>query len=1084
MQYPRYPDPKIDNVKPSNYNGKQPVSRLIELAKEFQALGLYPVPKKAGDKIAHWKFWMKKNEHIPLEPTEENLNTWLPRSDIDGLILAVGKSLNGRLAVLDLDPAGDHLAAETTYNEIQRLSPTGFVITTPSNGLHLYYRLPEGVEPLKPTTRVHWQNLDIRAKNSLIGLPGSFQQYTEKADKKGVHYGHVGYYRRLVDVEGANYSQIPTMSMELYTLLWKAQNPDRPQGSTAQAGSYEASAAALARIEAHLARPIEEQEKLTLELLEWVLKDWENETYDKWLQMWMAAYHASSGSHVIRDYIASSDKLWHGRPQSEVRNFISAWDSHDPKPDGYTVASLMFMARAAGWLATTGMEIPSGLVEHIDVRYISDWTRTLQTIPSRVLLQSQTGSGKTYNIRYLYDALGKPKTVIFVPSIKLAMELAATLRNEQSLPATLYIDPQSGRTKEAEVLKNADILVTTLQTFAMKVWKTGTGMAEYGLVYFEESDQLFQQFAKGGGRSIYASHVSDEEARVGFAVIRDAFLNAGNVWCVDATMTQVTYQIADATRGKNELRVVKNTQVSSKSEVQFLRTKGEAYQVLLRALLANRSVVVVADTAQVAKEAVETMEKLGALKDKKYVLITSHTERSREVHKFMADVNGLAPSYDLVAYNSVMASGVSITSTTPDVIVQFSHYLTPRVNLQLLNRYRKQSEVYCYYAEGENLYTADAKTLLSEAYRRAGIEAMLINIPLAERTVDASLRSRIAAMSVGDEYMQRRSAKEFYSSLLEGDGRTVRPADPFPVSGAIAHAAKRVRELQQEERDYLRNSWPETRPINRENPADPEMTDIQVAQGEIHARILKLLGGNVPDEDPAEIYDTVFAFAPTSAALTSFLSQGKALRQAEVYLADEGRAITTLVNNVTLIKVLANLHHLFKDVTDTITTSDVVPKADAFMAAMVGSQSEYDAVINRQNQKFKEVYDRSDNNSDRSIDFAKILLARIGLRLRVERGSRSGGKTEWIAKISNAESALKYVSWLSKSLGTEGSTYPQIPFGSAGINQSIQQRQRHMEIFRGMSPQQQAQVMKVLNDEKTTDFQTAVETVLDGMSAF
>ena len=232
MNYPAYPSPKTDNVMPEGYNGKAHVADLMKVAAELQALGLYPVPKRAGDKIAHWKFWMKKDGHVPLEPTEENLAEYLPHSDIDGLILAVGKSLGGRLVVLDIDPSGDHSHAEDTYHQIQTLSPTGYVVATPSNGLHLYYRLPDGVPTLKPTTRTYWDNLDIRAKNSLIGLQGSFQQYGEdKAAKKGVAVNHVGYYRRLRD-EHSNYAVIPVMAQELYDKLWNAQNPVKPTSPT------------------------------------------------------------------------------------------------------------------------------------------------------------------------------------------------------------------------------------------------------------------------------------------------------------------------------------------------------------------------------------------------------------------------------------------------------------------------------------------------------------------------------------------------------------------------------------------------------------------------------------------------------------------------------------------------------------------------------------------------------------------------------------------------------------------------------------------------------------------------------------
>jgi len=1061
----------LDNVKPDGFNGKASVETLLKLASGFQTAGLYPVPKRAGDKIAHWKFWMKRDGHVPLEVNDENLREYLPHSDIDGLILAVGKSANSRLVVLDIDPAGDHASGRDTYVAIQALSPTNYVVATPSNGLHLYYILPDEVPTLKPTTKVHWQNLDIRAKNSLIGLPGSFQQYTDKAEKKGVAYGHVGYYRRLHD---GDYSHIPVMGMALYQVLWQAQNPVHPTAPTEiGAHNYEKTPDALARLEAHMKRPLVEREKLVLELLSYILPKWENKTYDQWMQMWMAAWHGSDGSSVVRDYIGSNPVVWAGRKHSEVSSFNDSWDSHRPLTDGYTVASLMYLARQEGWLQTTGLEIPARAMTQIDVQYIQDWTASQEVLPDRVLVMSQTGSGKTFNIKYLYERLGEPKSVIFVPTTKLAIELAQTLKTEHHLPVTLYIDQTTGRTKDADTLTKAKILVTTLQTFGNKVHKTIT-MDKYGLVYFEESDQLFQQFARGGGSGsgFYTSHVKDIEARAGFAVIRDAFENSGNVWCVDATMTQVTQYVAEQMKGTHDITIIHNKRVAKKAPVHLLNEKGEAYQIVLSSLLAGKKVVVACDTAQAAEEVVSTMEVLGALKDKSSLLITSHTERNRDVHEFMANVNEGAKKYDLLAYNSVMASGVSITSVNPDVIVQIANYLTPRVNLQLLNRYRQQTEVYVFYQQAEALYDADVVSVLGEALRRAGIEASLINMPLAERTPDAQVRSHVAAMSVADESMQRRSVRDFYVSLLQRDGREVQDADPVSQSSLVNYALKSVRAVKKEMKEELKHTWPETRPINRDDPADPDMTDIEVAQGEIHATIEATLFGNIPtDTDPVEIYETVQSFRGASAALSAFVRQGDTLKTAESYLADEARAITTLANNITLIQVMTTVHYLFPSITDKLTDEQLDERAPAFMRMMASQKENYDAVINSPKQKWDVVYARTETDAERAVDFSKILLARVGLKQKSVRGTRDGTR---VYLIENAKQAMQFLKW----------RYPNedlnIEFADNPIRKLIEARGNHIKMFQAMSQSQQQKVMRILNDEKTTDFPTAVETVIMG----
>lgn len=1075
MTYPAYPAPAPDNVKPDGFNGKLKVDRLIELTQEYQALGLYPLPKKTGKKVAHWQFWMKRDGHVPLDVTEENLRAYLPRNDIDGLILAVGRSNSGRLVVLDLDPAGDHESARATYDAVQLLSPTGYVVATPSNGLHLYYLLPPEVPALKPTTKVHWQNLDVRCKNSMAALPGSFQQYTDEAEHKGVAHGHVGYYRRLVGDPNADYTSIPVMATQLYDILWNAQNPVKP--TTPEefgAHNYERTDEAAHRIEAHLKKPLKDRERLVLECLGWVLPNWKGKTYDQWLQVWMAAHHGSTGSVVVRDYIASHPSVWGGRPAAEVDAFGSTWDAHTPLDNGYTVASLMYLARQEGWLQTTGLELPPSIVTDIDVKYIQEWTAAQEVLPSRVLVKSQTGSGKTYNISYLWKRLGKPKSVIFVPTTKLAIELANTLKNEHKMPVTLYIDTEIGRTREAKDLIDAKVLVTTLQTFGNKVHKE-VPMGKYGLVYFEESDQLFQQFARGGGGA-YSSHVKDNEARAGYEVMHDAFENSANVWCVDATMTQVTYYVAKAyTPEGTAITVVQNSRIAEKSAVQMLSERGEAYQVVLAALLRDEKVVVVADTAQAAEEMVETMANLGVLAGKNSLLITSHTERNTQVHRFMEDVNVGAAAYDLVAYNTVMASGVSITAVKPDVIVQICSYLTPRVNLQLLNRYRQQGKVYIFFQQAESLYMDGDKEVLLEAYRRAGLEAELMNMPLVERTKDARVREVVASYSIGDETLQRRDAATFYAGLLEEDGRVVTTAEPMATSTIIDHSLKAVRAIKKEQKDELRHSWIDTRPINRDDPADADMSDSEVAQGEIHEKISSVLHGHIPDDtDPAVIYDVVHEFVGTSSALSAFILQGEALRTAETYLADDGRAITTLANHITLIQVLTTVHILYPTLKDTLLPFDLEQRASAFMSILAGQREQYDAVINRSSQKYQLIYDKSDNDEDRAIDFVKIILARIGLKQRHAKYSRSGGDQQYKYEIENADNALRFLTW----------RYPDrdisVEFSDAPIRAIIDARGSHIKVFQAMTGDQQSKVMKILNTESSTDFPTAVETVLMG----
>jgi hypothetical protein len=420
------------------------------------------------------------------------------------------------------------------------------------------------------------------------------------------------------------------------------------------------------------------------------LADWDyNADYDEWRQLWMASHHGSSGSHKIRDILLLHTNVQWSDGSAGRQQFLETWQNHEHKSDGYTIASLFYLARQAGWMLKTGLEIPDERVEEINVKYIKDWVDTQEGIPTRLLLQSQTGSGKTYNIKTLWVRLGKPKTVIFVPTKKLAIELSQTLINEHDVPAISYRDTTTAEVLTKKELLEARVLVTTLQTFGSKV---SPKMEGYGLVYIEESDQLLQQFS-AGGNAYDASHVTDKQARQGFAVLRDAYEKSGVVWAVDAGLSKVTLTIAED-MCEGIVRVVRNTRVSIKAPVEIVENLNAAYQKVLEALLTKNKVVFVADTAREAESVEEIMRMTGALKGKKSIVITRNTENNPRVRKFMKDVNKEAAKYDLVSYNTVMASGVSIDKVVPDVVVQVCTYLPPRVNLQLLNRYREQKQVY------------------------------------------------------------------------------------------------------------------------------------------------------------------------------------------------------------------------------------------------------------------------------------------------------------------------------------------------------------------------------------------------------
>lgn len=1034
MNYPQYPKSRS---RITHSNTKKTSGELLQDFKTLSQLNLFVLPKRKTGKLPVMR-WQKLT--TPL--TEEQAVSFQQRDDVSGWVVLTGSRSNN-LYVVDIDPAVVESSPEFVYNFIQKMSTTSFVLQTPANGVHLYYKIPSNLKMLRNRTNVI-PGVDGRGEGGLVVSLGGFNLYEGKnAEHKGVSDGHEADYRMLVD---GNYTKIPEMSSELYDWLDISKRKIAGSGDAEQSNEK--------RAYDHFKQSVSRREQVVIECLDAIFNKWGNSlSYDEWVQVWMSAHHGSN-SLVVRDFILNHPSLVWSDGDDGKEHFIKVWATHKTRKGGYTVKSLFWFARKAGWLGYTGYEIPKTRMTSINVQYISDWTSTLETIPKRCLLISQTGSGKTGNIKTLFYRLGQPKTVIFVPSIKLATELASTL-SRSGLPVTLYRDPITGKTRDGRTLQQAKVLVTTLQTFIYKVYGAGVSLDEYGLVYIEESDTLFSQFSRGGG-GFWASHVSEHEARSGVHALRDAFEKSEVVWCVDATATQVTLSFMETT-SEEPVIVVYNERIKHKAPVHFLNSKAEAHQTVLSALLKDNKVVVATDTAIAAEEVAENMMSLGVITEKECIVITKRHANQRRVKEFMLDVNKNANKYKLVVYNSVMGSGVSITEIVPDVIVQIATYLPPRMNLQILNRYRRQKEVYCYYKHKEIIYTHTKESLLEEAKLRVDTETHLIHLPTIHRTDNAKLRAHVGAISIADEKAQSRSPVIFYGHLLSEDGRQV-DFQEVSASDALKINLDNIKDLLQDKASQIAANWHTVRPITKNNPADKDMSDYEIALGTAHGELLAVLK-TLPDlnvYDPSYVYKVVRRLRKYFLPLTALVFPTDAVKRAESFLLDGDKSILSIRPNILLINVLSKVAFLYKKGLTEVLTPDIIEnRASIFVRELLLVKDQYDLLV-KNTQKFDKIYDTNDICTS-AIRFAKILLAKAGLKQRQIRSSRKS------YHIANFQEVKDFLEWrFGGNIGLQFSALPKLHTETTG------------EVFNSFTEEQRQEVMKLL---KEVDFSKAVNIV-------
>lgn len=919
--------------------------------------GCEVIPRLKDSKLPHPDWWSKDRKPIADALTYQAAQT------VEGWCVKTGN-----IFVLDIDPHSLEQPLEETLEFLQKLSPTKFIIATPSGGYHLYYKVPEGVYLTNKTPPL--KGVDARGHGGYVVSLGS--KITYGANNKGLPVGFTGEYKT---VEYGEYTTIPYLTKNLLNWLeTKKLEVDARKNVNSRI------------VAKHYEHSIEEREHVVLECLSYILKDWGVREYEQWLQMWMSAYDGAN-TDTVRDYIYNHEGVYWADGEKGKQKFLKDWENHKPREGGYTVASLFWLAKKAGWLVRTNHEIPEDRVIHLNTRYISD--AALEG--NRVILISQTGTGKTRNIVNLWHKLNKPKTVIFVPTTKLAIELHSTLV-QQGIPAVLYYDTVAKKPKPKVDLIAADFLVTTLQSFATKV---DTSMSEYGLVYIEESDQLLSAFSRGGG-GLYSSQVREKEARKGFKVLQDALLNSGTVWAVDATATMLTVTLFDEICIQ-PVTIYKNDYVLPKANVIFLEDKHQALQAAIDYAAQGKRVAVVCDTARQAAMAHYILTDYGF----DSLLVIKDTEHNPEVISFLQDVNSL--KHQIICYNSVMGSGVSIDKIHVDVVVQFCGYLSPRSNLQLLNRFRSQGVVYCYYTHRENYYVPTVEDLEKFFDLRLKSESVVLGIDSRPRTTLAELRTKMASISVSDVGQQKRNPKIFYTRLLELDGRKIM-GDEVLVSEGLLIKIKNAIERNKELREWVRHTWHEYPPLTVDDVVPPKITEGELACRLAHGRILQTMPYLPKIFDSAEVYDVYEMFLSVGVYMKALLPEDASyLAKAAATILDVDKSKASITPLSSYRELLRGVSLIFEDLATPVSGNKV--PVTTFLAWIEANKDIYDAVMPRYEDKFKHVYNPQEPLST-VMRFSKNILKVFGLKQR----AKSWGNTLRYY-IANYKEACLYAKW-------------------------------------------------------------------------
>jgi hypothetical protein len=565
----------------------------------------------------------------------------------------------------------------------------------------------------------------------------------------------------------------------------------------------------------HAKQPLLLQEQVTLEALNYILDTLDNDRldYEDWLQLWTSAHHGANTEAVAQTFINSKGIYWYD--DSEKQNFLNTFRKHHLRENAsnYTVASLFWLAKKRGWLSQSPYDILIQETQPFYADHITQWVEQTP-LPHQFLLMSQTGTGKTEAIATLWKKWGSLKTVVFSPSIKLSQELASHL-GYFGIKTRCYFDETEGKSHDTAYVSDTDaydVLVITLQSF-IRHFRHQPYTQLFQMFVFEECDQLFSQFVLGG-HSFYGNHISDKQAHYGLKIIQQILQKGQYVVGLDATMTKNTIDLVRTLKGAS-IPCYQNTYTHKKAMVAIVPNIESIFALAMQHHHQRQRLVFAVDTAKMAKTIHDMLNMF--MPEARKLLIIRETGILPEVNAFIKNPNAEALQYDVIIYNTAIASGVSVQSVQADALFQVCTYLTPRVHLQLLNRFRQQGQVYLFYGIHDDLYSY---VLPDADYIREGFE---LELKLADLSNEYALREYIARVRqtfsnrvIQDMRFQKRSPLHYYKQLLEKDGRRISYFYPDTALSEIHEHyemyRKALRHKNKMLRDFLREHWHDYEP--------------------------------------------------------------------------------------------------------------------------------------------------------------------------------------------------------------------------------------------------------------------------------
>lgn len=965
---PEFPNP-VQGLEGNAYP-KHDMGRLIEYYDLLSKAGCFVVAKRRTEKypVGNWK-------QLRLE-TYKRSQALIDqrRADVSGWCVITGY---GRVHVLDLDVkaicdgGNDPL---NVYAELQRLSPTAFVLATPANGVHLYYRIPEGLELLTNAHTPGIQGVDARGMGGQVVSLGGFNHYKNTEDepdychRKGVPEGHTLDYALLDD---GDYSQIPEMTAELYALLTRDKEKTVSVSETPNGVQYNANIETIARQlreKAYQPMPIRETD---------AKKRTAREAWAAFSRMFslpgtrldrnqfigvLLSAKALDPSPEMLQFVLDSGAMAN-EPDYRKEELQAIWDTTEVH--SVTGGTLIHYARKFGYRTASRFTL-----ERVNERIASADGWTIPVDRELVLLHWQTGSGKSKAARKRVTT----GSLILSPYTALADDVATSYNEETDT------DGARSYKKPAEEHQGR-LLCSTLQ-YASK-WRH---VGDFDCIVIEEARTLREQLCSPD------SQMKLDEKYRGLNWLYNAFSNPKvSKVLVDANLTDTDLWMAETPANAHGW-VVRNDSLRQKTPVQFV-SYDEAISTILGLADSNpdAKIWIPCDTQYRAAEIADMLTSRYG-KDST-MLITRMTSRQPKQRAFVGNVEAGAKQYRFVVYNTSMGVGVSLENTVVDLVVLFAEYLNAATLIQLLNRPRQQLKALCVFDIQERESREETEIRADIEKRFAAERTALTRMLKGDDTYpDKSERARwideLYIRTLLERQEQYRAPFWQFTAALEADGRAWegRPADDEPETTNMR------KEIMAEGKETWREG------INLEGHEElPEMSELEYAQSVARTTVDKVFG-ITPDrlegyEDADYVRFAEHARRYMGVLTRSFDPQSE-FADVLIRIADRDAGKTTVGQIAQAFLLLVASKWIMGDIRTPITHEMLVRGHEIYNATLSQLQDAFQHITGN---SLTEVRYKYPDPVEHAIESLRIILRRFGIQLERHRMREGGrGKQEYV----------------------------------------------------------------------------------------